>query len=970
MGSESIGVTLAKGSPLIERGDELAMVEAALGQACGGSGSFVVIEGPAGMGKTAMLVGSRAAAEAHGMRVLRSRGAQLEREFAFGVVRQLFEPALAGTPAEEREELLDGAPRFAAQALGLPGAPATATGEPGNRGDWSFAVLHGLYWLCANLASCRPLCVVVDDAQWADVPSLRFLAFLLPRLEELPVALVVAARGVEGGGSSELLETIVGDSSAEVVRLQPLSPAGVRDFVEQALGVAPGPAFVDACIRTTRGTPFLLRELATALRTEGLEPADWSADEVDRVGAPAIGRSIALRLGRLPEPAVGLAHALAILERGELHEAANLAGLPTGEAEVAADVLVTGGIVEDGRPLAFVHPIVRAGIYESIPADTRTRNHRAAAQLLAGLPGENERVAEHLLAAEPAGEHWTVERLIEAARTASRTGAPESAAVYLRRALAEPPGRDGRPAVLLELGVAEAMVGLPSWRDHLEEAVETTPDDAARVDAAIVLALALSRAQLPADAVDVLCRTEASLDPADVERSVLLEALATGAEASNAVPVPETGGSPRRRRATRERADAEGCAVPEVFAVAAFIAMLANEPADVCAELVHRGLRAGRARLLAEPHRPWFAHATWFAWNAVSLLVTERYAEVRPLLDESITQARAAGDSSRMAAGLGLRGWLHLRLGDLAAAQTDTQTAVAASELRPPTLYRVLNGGVLVMALVDQGELDAAEKVLVPLRNEVESGSLAGAILRFSRGRLGVARSRVDEGLADFLAVGRLMTAAHATSPGYLHWRSEAALAYLLLGEPDEAKALADEEVELARAFGGQRALGIALRAAGIIGGGAAGEALLREAVASHEQAGVKLDQARSLVDLGALLRRANKRSEAREVLRRGLDSAHRLGARPLAERAETELRATGARPRRVVLTGLEALTASERRVAELAAKDLTNREIAQQLFVTARTVEGHLTSVFRKLRITSRDELSAALAGDAPSGA
>jgi DNA-binding CsgD family transcriptional regulator len=966
MGSESIGLTLAKSSPLIERGDELARAEAALDQACGGSGSFVVVEGPAGMGKTAVLIGCRALAEARGMRVLRSRGAELEREFAFGVVRQLFEPALAGASAAEREELLEGAPGFAAQALGLPGAPESP-GGPAGGGDWSFAVLHGLYWLCANLASGRPLCIVVDDAQWADVPSLRFLAFLLPRLEELPVALVVAARGLESGASSELLETIVGDSSAEVVLLQPLSPAGVSDFVEHALGVAPGPAFVDACVRTTRGTPFLLRELATALRAEGLEPADASADDVDRVGAPAIGRSIALRLGRLPAPAVGLAHALAILERGELHEAANLAGLPAAEAEAAADVLVTAGIVEPGRPLAFVHPIVRTGIYESLPPDARTRGHRAAAQLLAAVPGENERVAEHLLAAEPAGDRWTVERLLDAARTASRTGAPESAAVYLRRALAEPPAREDRPAVLLELGVAEATAGLPSWRAHLQEAVDTTPDDAARVDAAIVLALALSRAQLPVDAVDVLCRTESSLDRSDVERSILLEALATGAEASNAVPVPETGGSPRRRKATRERADAPGCAVPEVLAVAAFCAMLANDPAEVSAELAHRALRAGRARLATEPDRPWFAHATWFAWIAVTLLVTEHFAEVRPLLDGSIAEARAAGDGSRMAAGLGLRGWLHLRLGDLGAAQTDTQTAGAASELRPPTLYRLLNGGVLVMALVDQGELDAAEKVLVPLRKEVESDSLAGAVLRFSRGRLRIARSLVDEGLADFLAVGRLMTAAHATSPGYLHWRSEAALAYLLLGEYDEAQALAGEEVELARAFGGRRALGIALRAAGIVEGGAAGEAMLREAVQAHEQAGVKLDHARSLVDLGALLRRANKRAEARDVLRRALDSAHRLGARPLADRAETELRATGARPRRVVLTGLESLTASERRVAELAAQDLTNREIAQQLFVTARTVEGHLTSVFRKLRIGSRDELSAALAGAAP---
>lgn len=369
----------------------------------------------------------------------------------------------------------------------------------------------------------------------------------------------------------------------------------------------------------------------------------------------------------------------------------------------------------------------------------------------------------------------------------------------------------------------------------------------------------------------------------------------------------------------------------------------------------------------AETDRPWFAQGTWFAWSAITLLLTEHYEELRPFLDDAIHEARGAGDSSRLAAALGIRGWLRLRLGELTTAQTDTQTALAASELRAPALYRMLNAGVLVMALVDQGELDAAEEALVPLRDEVESTSMSAATLRFGRGRLRVAESRVDEGLADFLAVGRLTTAAQAVSPGCLSWRSEAALAYRLLGADDEARALATEELELARAFGAKRTLGVALRAAGIVEGGSGGERLLREAVTAHEEAGVELDHARSLTELGALLRRSNKRSEARDVLRRALDSAHRLRAQPLAERAETELRATGARPRRVVLTGLEALTASERRVAELAARDMTNREIAQRLFVTARTVEGHLTSVFRKLRISSRDELSGALAGDAP---
>jgi DNA-binding CsgD family transcriptional regulator len=127
------------------------------------------------------------------------------------------------------------------------------------------------------------------------------------------------------------------------------------------------------------------------------------------------------------------------------------------------------------------------------------------------------------------------------------------------------------------------------------------------------------------------------------------------------------------------------------------------------------------------------------------------------------------------------------------------------------------------------------------------------------------------------------------------------------------------------------------------------------------------LARAHALADLGAMLRRRNRRTEARELLRNALDIAHRAGGRLVAEQAETELRATGARPRRIVLSGLDSLTASERRIAELASQGLTNREIAQTLFITARTVEGHLTSIFRKLRVESRSDLHAALELGAP---
>jgi len=376
---------------LLERSEELARIESALARARTGRGSFLVIEGPAGIGKTAVLSAARTAAAGRDMRVLRSRGAELERDFAFGVVRQLFEPVLAEAAAGERADWLQGAAGVAAGLLNLPG------GEHGRHAaggvDPSFAILHGLYWLCANLASQRALCLVVDDAHWADGPSLRYLAFLLTRLEELDVALVVASRPRESGAEADLLAAITTDASAEVVRLAPLTRAAVEHFVEAAFGRPPEPAFTDTCLRATRGTPFLLRALVDALAEEGIAPDAASAPRVDRIGARTIGRSLRLRLARLPEPAGRLARAVAVLERGELIQAARLAGLGEAEAAEAADVLAAASILEYGRPLAFVHPIVRTGIYSELSSGERSQGHRGAAQLFAAQPGANELVA-------------------------------------------------------------------------------------------------------------------------------------------------------------------------------------------------------------------------------------------------------------------------------------------------------------------------------------------------------------------------------------------------------------------------------------------------------------------------------------------------------------------------------------------------------------------------------------------------
>jgi DNA-binding CsgD family transcriptional regulator len=281
-------------------------------------------------------------------------------------------------------------------------------------------------------------------------------------------------------------------------------------------------------------------------------------------------------------------------------------------------------------------------------------------------------------------------------------------------------------------------------------------------------------------------------------------------------------------------------------------------------------------------------------------------------------------------------------------------------------MYRILNGSVLVTALVEEGQLDAAVETLVLLDSEAESGYVTGAVLRWPADACGLDRTNRRRA-GDFerrrrpdASVGHL---ARVSSRGGQKLRSPTSRSAITTRRAASQK----EELELAVAFGAPRTLGVAKRAAGVVAGGVRGELLLREAIDVFDDGDARLERARALADLGAMLRRRNRRTEARELLREGLDAAHRAGARPLAEQAETELRATGARPRRVVLSGLDSLTASERRIAELASQGLSNREIAQMLFITARTVEGHLTSVFRKLQLDSRNELPTALAGGAP---
>ncbi|MCA1670741.1 MAG: AAA family ATPase, partial [Actinobacteria bacterium] len=305
---------------LLERERELRVLSALIDDACQGAGQLAVVEGAAGIGKTRLLAAARAEGERAGMRVLGGRGSELEREFAHGMVRQLFEPALASAGCSGRAELLAGA---AGQASAL-----FDNADGADVAGASFATLHGLFWLTANLCAPGPLMLVMDDLHWSDVPSLRFLAYLLPRLEGLPLLVVVGLRPAEPVADQHLLAQVATDPLATMIRPAPLSPNASAKLVRTVVGDGADTAFCLACHTTTGGNPLLLHKLADLAAAEGLEPTAAGAARLHEIGPRVVGRRVALRLARLGPTATALCSAVAILgDRADPAHAAALAGL-------------------------------------------------------------------------------------------------------------------------------------------------------------------------------------------------------------------------------------------------------------------------------------------------------------------------------------------------------------------------------------------------------------------------------------------------------------------------------------------------------------------------------------------------------------------------------------------------------------------------------------------------------------------
>ena len=926
---------------LYERDAELAALSRALRAARDGTGGLVVVEGPAGIGKSRLLAEARDIAGGQGHVVRTARGIDLEQNAPFGVATGLFATSVAAATDSERDRLLSGHASLAAP-LFQPAVPLTE--DP-------TALVRGLYWLTVNVATEAPagLLIGVDDAQWADLSSLSFLTYLAARIDELPAVLVIAVRTGEETASTRTLDWLRDRAGGRLLKLDVLSPDGVARMVRTGLPGA-DPAFTQACAEITGGNPFLARELLRTLLADGVSPTAESADRVRSLIPDSVLHSVLVRLARLGKPAQRLAQAVAVLgDRASLRQARLLAGLDAEPAEQAADALAGAHLVAPGDPLRFTHPLIAASVLADIPAFARSRAHRRAADLLACDGAPLEAVAAHLLLTRPDGDQPTVATLRGAAAQALAKGDPGAAARLLTRALAEPPAQAERGHLLLELADAEIERGDARAAQRIDEALQllTTPADRVRGLAALSrLRFNLGDHAAAAAAMDAALDM---LEPGDPALPPLLVSYLTATTfRSSLYPLA----TERLRPLIEAALDGQPPTAPGLLAHLVLRLTFAAEPV--------RRIRALAAKATADPLVNPASLGILTGLVVQALCCVDELDEAERICEAALAAARRRGSLLTFSMTSYHRAIARYHRGELADALADLdQALIPANE--GWTAGSSWPGSLRVHVLVERGDLAAAREALTTT-TAAQPEDMGYPVALYARARLALAAGEAGPALADAEAAGRILkTGFGIDHPGFLPWQHTAALAAHALGHGDRARALAGDLLDRANWSGIPRAIGLALRTQAAI------EperriSLLTEAAEVLQRSPSALDRAHALVELGAARRGAGWNAAAEPSLRDGLHLADRMGAVPLIRTARRELNALGLRPRRSAVTGPSSLTPTERRVAELVASGLTNRQTAEALFVTVKTVETHLARAYHKLGIGTRAELTRAI--------
>ena len=906
---------------LIEREAELGALDQALAGAIAGRGSVVAIEGPPGIGKSSLVASCLELGRAREMYTISVRATELERSYPYGIVRQTADTVTLGKPDEERAALFTGAAKLALPILD----PASA--EELDNPELMYQRLHGLYWLIANLSRQQPLLISIDDAQWADEASMAAERFLSLRIADLPMVLLVAARTAE-----------VGQLAVPLAEILP-TPQPSRSARGRSRRRAPARAS-RRC--SALATPLSQPPATTPPAATRSCSSSWSPRSAPRASSPprpartAWPRSAPTRCGRLCCCASSGCRRRAVRWRARWRSSVSttwrsgtsptLAEVPEDDAAEALAELERSGLVTGSPHLRFTHPILRAAIEDDMPAVERSRAHEQAARDARRARGRPRGGGRPPARVRPGQGDWARAALRSAARRAEALGDPSAAVKYLERARGGASRAGELGEILFELGLAAAHAGDPEAGDYLERSAAAGGRRACARSTGRACCTWWPGAQQGGRRAGGRARGRARGGRGG--QAAARDADRRRARERHRAPPPR-GPLRLHRGAARRAAD-----------------RLRALRADHARVRVGRG--AGRRRPRKRPHPPG-------ARGRGARLLRVRHAGERRAADDGVRAharralRRVARDPRRARAG---RARLRRLLGGGRLPRGARLDPVPRGECRG-------RGGRRLGGAADRTRRHAGTRTRADrgIRGRPR-GHGARAAVRGARGdrgcpaagrrprhrragrprpgaRLAEARAGDAQGAADTaLALDRADSWGFS-SPTLLPWRSVASVALSQLGDEERGLELAREELRLAQELGIPRALGIAQRAVALAGPADERRAGLEAALATLESGAAKLELARVTCELGAELRRSGERSAARDVLRRAHVLAAECGATRMASRARDELSRSGARLIREPASGVEALTPSEVRVAELAAEGLTNREVAQALFVS-----------------------------------
>ncbi|RSN57462.1 LuxR family transcriptional regulator [Amycolatopsis sp. WAC 04182] len=912
---------------LLGRDSELDTVTGLFRAALAGRAASAVVVGEFGMGKSAVLTAAGELAEAAGFTVAIATASRLETHLSGSVGRQLIEGLT-------HAHAVPGSPR--------PRAPHATESLPDRRPRTEHQqteALDAFFHAVRHAAEQGPVFLGIDNIHLADPWSMRCLAYIRHRVEQLPVMVVLTSLvGHLQTGEVALLE--MSGCTPATILLRGLGTRHVAEF----LRVPPG-RFAEECREVTGGNPFLLGALARRL-VPGMD--------LDTAGSAMIGEVLRVRMHEYTA-APKMLEAVAILgEDASFDLLAQLAGVDESTALEAIDTMVRVHLLTNSHRPALTYRFVRNSVLADMPLTTRAVTQARAARLLHDAGAAPERVGAHLLEATAIRIPWAVDVLRLAARHSVVEGDPELSVRFLSRALEERLSERKRMAILLQLAHAEFHCDPDSAPARVREAVDHIDDreTAAFVATAMILSLCCGPdARL---AINSAGQFAARLDAGGPDAVWPLLCMTYLAEAGSRLGPP-----PDFRDFERQWAPLNDPAAQQSRSgLLALDTVRSGKSSANAVRHFGEALSGEQPELFEQPY--FFTLAT--AALADEPALTDKLCQVLDTKRLPWDFHVPKGALATLARGIALQAG-----GDLVRASVHYESLVRQFDERGATSrcpIAVLCAARLIEVSVDLGRHDLATALLGKIDFAATQALFTHNYLLYARGRLRAATGEPELGYEDLRGCGRRLEHHGMRFPGFAPWRAHAARTALALGRTDAAARLAEEDLDAAGRWGAPRILGSALTTAGLVrddGLGEEAERLLTKAVDVLGGSTAKLALAEALTELGVFQARHGQAEKAIGTLRMATQSSKHCGARPLARRAAEALRDA-----RTSLTTAKdnehGLTKQEYRVALMASQGLTNREIAEALHLTRRTVELHLSGAYRKLGIAGRTELSSAL--------